>query len=205
MDIFKAIFASDAEDSEDDEEPNAPMTSSPIPAGSTLNKALGAASEALAPDIESPQPIDLASFKPKFVSRSHRDQEGGSTHPDNAARRSKSDKHRKSESKVKRSLVSFDADDEGAESLNVVVSSTVKKSRKKEKVKEKKRVRDEGEDKELKRARLAMTESGVHEGGEWVERTPPPLSRSSPGPAHGGPLRPKDAQRPVRPKASDFL
>jgi G patch domain-containing protein 1 len=206
LDIFKAIFASDAEDSDDDQEANAPITPSAAPtalAVSTPSNALSAAPEALAPDIENQQPVDLASFKPKFVPKSHRDREGKSSPGGKAAQRS--DKHRKSENKLKQSLVSFGADDD-AESMNIVVISNTKKEKEK-----KKRVReDEEEEKELKRARSAMTAIkstfSENEADEWVEKTPPPVPRKlTPKPVDGQPLRSKDPHRPIRPKASDFL
>jgi len=113
------------------------------------------------------------------------------------------------ESKVKQSLVSFGDDDDGAESLHVVVAAETKKSKKKKgKDKEKKRGREDEEDeKRPKRVRPAITTttSALPENeDEWVEKTPPPLA---PGPTNAESLRlgPKDSHRPNRPKASDFM
>ena len=212
MDIFKAIFASDAEDSTDDEEANAPTPPGVPPttvAKSTPSNAPGVAPEPLAPDSEL-EPIDLASFKPKFVPKSHRDREQKLRHADRAARESTSNKHMKRESKVKQSLVSFGDEDGDGESLNVVVASETKKSKKK-KGEHKKRLREaEGEEekeKEMKRQRSARTNGkSKDEDDEWVEKTPPPLPRKpTPEPADPQSLRLRDSHRPIRPKASDFL
>lgn len=208
MDIFKAIFASDAEDSDDDEEANAPITVAPATSVAPIpSNAPSVTPESLAPNIKNQQPVDLASFKPRFVPKSHREREGKSSHGDNAAQKSSSGKHRKPENKLKQSLVSFGADD--AESMNIVVVSDTKKSKKKKgKEKEKKRVReDEAEGKELKRARSAMTITkstlSENEADEWVEKSPPPAQRPpTPEPAGG---QPRDSHHPIRPKASDFL
>jgi len=210
MDIFKAIFSSDAEDSDDDEEASAPApptVPSTALAGSIPSNAASVAAGYPAADSENQQPVDLASFKPKFVPKSHRGQEAKPSHAGKTTSKSAPNQHIRHESKAKQSLVSFGDDDDGAESLHVVVAAETKKSkRKKGKDKEKKRVREDEEDeKRLKRVRSAMTTttSALSENeDEWVEKTPPPLA---PGPTNAESLRPKDSHRPNRPKASDFM
>jgi G patch domain-containing protein 1 len=145
MDVFKAIFASDDEESDADEEveagqsaaiatattsqesvpphPNASEpahpTSAPTPSGSSLQA--------------QPEKVDLASFKPTFVPRADREH------------RREKEKEKARDKKKKKSattLVSFDADEDG---LQIDVSSAKRKDKDRDGERKKKKRREKKE------------------------------------------------------------
>lgn len=123
MEVFKAIFASDDEDSEagdhaakdrmDEDEPPAP-------------------SIATAPEPKPPDntPVDLSTFKPTFIPRENRT--SSEKEPTEKKKKKKRDKEKKS------GLVSFAMDEDGVEA-----PPETKEPRKKERRKEKKRKDDD--------------------------------------------------------------
>jgi len=173
MDIFKAIFASDEEDSdgeddvkmEDDDDKPSHTASSGVPLSS------GASAEALptseigipAPTLTSYEPqsngsistvpgkIDTVSFKPTFIPRDgkkSKDKDKG-----------KKDKKKKGE----RTIVSFDLDEDGVDSLSLSIPKEKSKDRpKKKKRKDKERKEDADDDDE----------------SMWVEKPPPEAVKS---------------------------
>jgi G patch domain-containing protein 1 len=100
-DIFKAIFASDDEDSGDEdvkaEEEQEPLVPPSLDAVSKPEPAKPAASE----------PVDISSFKPVFVPRSEREGDTAGVE----ARKRKKDKEKKKGGKI---LVSFEVEDDGS-------------------------------------------------------------------------------------------
>ncbi|KAF8316649.1 hypothetical protein DL93DRAFT_2056211 [Clavulina sp. PMI_390] len=208
MDIFKAIFASDDEDSDDDESPQEEAQAPP------------AIMDGSAPSIKSPPPslpddgpVDLASFKPKFISKANRDKTKADADPSSST--SKKSK-RKSEGKPKKSLVSFNMDDDEASGgLSIVPDSSKKDKDKKRKDKdrdgEKKRRRDSEADvsQDVKRPRAAAPAPAASstapmdadDDDEWVEKSPPRIPEASDATAHSG----VDPRKPGRMRASDFM
>ncbi|GJE93220.1 G patch domain-containing protein [Phanerochaete sordida] len=170
MDVFKAIFASDDEDS--DEEPeDAPRealaglsVSTPAPeAAPAVSEAPRAAYEPMAAGAPAePEKVDLATFKPTFVPRGERE-----------ARKEK-DKSRKKEKK--RPLVSFDDDEAG---LQIDVSAA---KRSKDKHRSKKEGREKDDDGERKKKRRKEKREGADEDEDsmWVEKPPPEVVQSLP-------------------------
>ncbi|KAI0831977.1 hypothetical protein BC628DRAFT_1311155 [Trametes gibbosa] len=112
MDVFKAIFASDDEDSEDEVE-DAPKAEESTPAlldffGTA--KPVVKAESLVPPTANAPtEKVDLATFKPTFVPRSERDsrKSKGSEKKDKKGK----DKDKK---KARASLMSFDVEDDGS-------------------------------------------------------------------------------------------
>jgi len=107
--IFKAIFASDEEDSDDDEDqakvdatgPQGPQdTSVPAPSGAPAKHS----KEDIQMDVDD-GPVDLATFKPKFVPRAER-----TTDDNPPPKKRKKDKEKRKSGKV---LVSFDVEEDG--------------------------------------------------------------------------------------------
>lgn len=168
MDIFKAIFASDDEDSgddaQDDNDDDDPEPSTPAPQLSVsgtaplINTASGHVNVGLVPTATAYDPvstsdsipaekINIGSFKPTFIPRSERDgkpkQEKGKDRKD----------RKKNAAKNKSLLVSFELDEDGGELLSVPRQKPKEKSKKKKKRKEKEVVDDDE----------AM----------WVEKPPP--------------------------------
>jgi len=158
MDIFKAIFASDEEDSdgEDDEKMDedadkpSGLASSVVPNGGKSTEAIPTSDIGIsAPTPTSyephsngntstaPEKFDVASFKPTFIPRDgkkSKDKDKG-----------KKDKKKKSE----KTIVSFDLDEDGGESLSLSLPKEKSKDRpKKKKRKEKETGRKERADDE---------------------------------------------------------
>ncbi|KAH7105909.1 DUF1604-domain-containing protein [Auriculariales sp. MPI-PUGE-AT-0066] len=212
MDIFKAIFASDDESDDEDDGPaadaptvGATITQPPAVAPATAAQA-GPLKSAEAPvPKEDEQPVDLATFKPTFVSRAQREaREGPSETPD---------KHRKHRDKDKREkkkfgLVSFGGDEDGVEGPSIApAKSSSKRSKDKEKDK------DKNKDRHRKKHRR---DSKPGEDGEedamWVEADTPDVVKSMTAPAPGfveadpaaQSSRPPAAHR-GRKRAIDFL
>ncbi|CDO68796.1 hypothetical protein BN946_scf184805.g5 [Trametes cinnabarina] len=178
MDVFKAIFASDDEDSGDEaaEPPKEETTLAPLDFFGVAKPATNP--EPKAEPTPPPQPpaftnaplekVDLSTFKPTFVPRSERD-----SRKDKADKKDKKSKEKK---KAKASLVSFDVEDDGSiPSFGPPVSKEKNKERKK---KRKERHEEEDED--------AM----------WVEKPAPEVVKDLPIP----PVLPPDA--PAAPEDS---
>jgi len=175
MDIFKAIFASDEEDSdgeddakmdEDDDKPSA--------IGSTVSAVNdGTSAEALPRSevgisvstsssyeprsngntVTAPEKIDIASFKPTFI-------------PRDGKKTKDKDKSRKAKKKGERTIVSFDLDEDGGESLSLSIPKEKSKDRpKKKKRKDREKDRKEGDDND--------------DDGIWVEKPPPEVVQNT--------------------------
>ncbi|KAI9062765.1 hypothetical protein FKP32DRAFT_1593437 [Trametes sanguinea] len=166
MDVFKAIFASDDEDSDDEaEEAHKEKETTPAPLDF-----FGTAKPVTKPETKAeptpppPAPpaftnaplekVDLATFKPTFVPRSDRESRKDKSE--------KKDKKSKEKKKAKASLMSFDVEDDGSiPSFGPSVSKEKEKERKKKKRKE----RHEDEDDAM-----------------WVEKPPPEVVKDLPIP-----------------------
>ncbi|KAF4569550.1 hypothetical protein EYR36_009345 [Pleurotus pulmonarius] len=145
MDIFKAIFASDDEDSDNEEdppgamdvdEPNPPDTNGPSIASSTTKDS---------------EPVDLATFKPVFVPRESKSK--------GDEKKEKKEK-RKKEKEKKTGMVSFAMDeDQGEESVPVKERPKKRKKRDKEKGKEKEGKKGENEGMQVDKPPLEVVES----------------------------------------------
>ncbi|KAF9466188.1 hypothetical protein BDZ94DRAFT_1252313 [Collybia nuda] len=154
MDVYKAIFASDDEDSDDEEpaeEPENDTGENTVPLGQdqteeTAIKTPNALVELPPPDV----PVDPSTFKPTFIPR------------DNKTKKSK-DKGKEKERKEKRKkekktvLVSFEMDEEGG----TVLATKPSKDRPK-----KKKRRDKGE--------------GDDDDAMWVEKPAPNVVKDLP-------------------------
>lgn len=169
MDIFKAIFASDDEDSDDDEdandgadgvvqEPGAASKAETPPAHLSVDKPPAL----YVPPTDGPststngqEKVDLAAFKPTFVPRSERE-----SRKDKEKHKDKSKKDKKAAPKI---ALSFD-DDEGGLSLNI---SAPPKKEKKHKEKDK----DRG-DADRKRKKRKERNDEDEDDNMWVEAPP---------------------------------
>ncbi len=100
MDIFKAIFASDDEDS-DDEDPVEEDVPEPVVLASEKTGFTPAT------DILNDKPVDMSTFKPTFVPREGKSKKSGA---ESKEKRDKKDKKKKEKKSV---LVSFEMDEEG--------------------------------------------------------------------------------------------
>ncbi|EKM50069.1 uncharacterized protein PHACADRAFT_153394 [Phanerochaete carnosa HHB-10118-sp] len=179
MDVFKAIFASDEEDS--DEEEDATDLQQPAPSTDLLASTstqqdaprhlLAAGSTQVPhepktsalPVSEEPEKVDLTTFKPMFVPRGERE-----------ARKDK-DKTKDKKKKKAAPLVSFDAEDEG---LQIDVSAAKRRDKHKSKDKGKEREKDEDGERKKKRKR-----KGAEDGEDdsmWIEKPPPEVAQSLP-------------------------
>lgn len=180
MDVFKAIFASDDEDS-DPEVDVADLdqrTSSAGPSTSTTVSQTPRHLVAAEPTQASyeprtsqpatsaePEKVDLATFKPTFVPRADRES------------RKDKDKDKKKEKKKKAAtLVSFDAEDEG---LQISVSATRRKDKHKTKEKDGEKG-DDGERKKKKRKEKEKKDEVEEDDSMWVEKPPPEVVQSLP-------------------------
>lgn len=167
MDVFKAIFASDEEDSDDEEEGDAIMDrGKDEPPKSALDAALASvrppAPSAPTKAEEGPEPpVDLATFKPIFNARTKAKDKDQDKDKKSKEKKSKKDKG-------KRATLSFDVD-EGADTEDAPSS----------KGKGKRRERDGGADRVPKKPRKEDDE------GEWVEKPPPIAVTSSVGVGEG--------------------
>ena len=153
--IFKAIFASDAEDSDDEDqtkvEDTAQDISGPTPSGPPIQHP----KEDIQMDIDD-SPVDLATFKPKFVPRADR------TADDNPpSKKRKKDKEKRKSGKA---LVSFEVEEGGEDSS--LASKTKDKGEYKERRK-KRRPKDKDGDRREKRAEVADNDD------DWVEKAVP--------------------------------
>ena len=147
--IFKAIFASDEEDSDDEdqakvEDTDLQGTSAPAPSVTPAQYP----KEDAQMDVDD-GPVDLATFKPKFVLRAER-----TTDDNPPSKRRKKDKEKRKGGKA---LVSFDV--EGDEEDTPVASKTKDKERKK-----KRRSKDKN---------IEKGEKGGDDDEMWVEKAVP--------------------------------
>ncbi|TBU44672.1 hypothetical protein BD309DRAFT_919406 [Dichomitus squalens] len=161
MDVFRAIFASDDEDSDDEgEEANdkAEPTSPPfdILAPAKLKAEPSASPAPVARPNEPLEQVDLATFKPTFVPRSERE-----------SRKDKDGKGKKKDQdkKAKATLVSFDAEDDG--SIPSFGPAPPKEKEKDRERKKKKRKEKHGED---------------EDDSMWVEKPAPEVVKNLPMP-----------------------
>ena len=153
--IFKAIFASDEEDSDDEDQAEVEDTdlrdvSVPAPPGAPAQHS----KEDVQMDVDD-GPVDLATFKPKFVPRAER------TTDDNPPPK----KRRKEKEKRKggKALVSFDVEEGGED------APMTSKPRDKDRERKKKR-RAKGEDGDRKEKRKG---DGGGDDDMWVEKAVP--------------------------------
>ncbi|KIM22837.1 hypothetical protein M408DRAFT_28381 [Serendipita vermifera MAFF 305830] len=193
MDIFKAIFASDEEDSEDEAERNDPLQQS----GEHSHSQPGNIASATQPNLADPVvsahsgPVDLANFRPTFVARSHK-----------PALDKVADKPAKAKKKSKsHGPVSFMEDDDVG--LTVVPTAKKRKRDKDQDGKSSKKKRD----KEMEEANKKPINMVVDEEDDemWVEKAEPTIVHQlPPAPAATN----ETASIPTgksRPRASDFL
>ena len=153
--IFKAIFASDEEDSDEEdqakaEDANLRDTSVPTPSGAPAQHS----KEEVRMDVDD-GPVDPATFKPKFVPRAERATD------DNPP----SKKRRKEKRKGGKPLVSFDVEEDGGDTLPASKSREKDKDRERRK---KRRSKDKDGDKKEKRK-----EEGGGDDDMWVEKPVP--------------------------------
>ena len=157
--IFKAIFASDDEDSDDEDQAKTEDTDL---RGVSVPAPPGAPSQPPAEDVQmkiDDGPVDFATFKPKFVPRAERAAD------DNLpSKKRKKDKEKRKSGKT---LVSFDVEEGGEDS-----SLTLKSKEKDRERKKKRRPKDidRGKDGEKKKKR-----QGEADGDDemWVEKAVP--------------------------------
>ncbi|KAH9893159.1 hypothetical protein C8Q73DRAFT_791046 [Cubamyces lactineus] len=162
MDVFKAIFASDDEESDDEAEPVKEETSpAPLDFFGTTKPVVK--SEPTPPPPPPPAPnaplekVDLATFKPTFVPRSERDSRKDKTSE-------KKDKKSKDKKKAKASLMSFDVEDDG--SIPSFGPSAAKPEKDKERKKKRRKERHEEEE----------------DDSMWVEKPAPDVVKTLPLP-----------------------
>ncbi|KAJ3850676.1 hypothetical protein EV368DRAFT_84315 [Lentinula lateritia] len=170
VDVFKAIFASDDEDSSDEEGvkgQNDIETSGPI-SETTMSTKISPLSSI--PVVVDDQPVDSNTFKPIFVRR-----EARTTNAD-----SQEKKERKEKKKEKRKAIVSFIDDEAGDTLNVVVEKP-KKKRKKDKEKDKDKDKETGRfkvkgKKEIEKGDKSKRPNAVDEDEDdmWVEKPAPP-------------------------------
>lgn len=173
MDIFKAIFASDDENSDSEDEGKvtekgaaAPEVATSMPGPSGPSRPTEAAAQAQPKNSTksalNPTDVDLAVFRPTFVSRSDRSKgkEKEKNDSSNSSDKAKK-KDRKSKNKGKSMLMSFDVDMDGGNDHHRRGTDgkqeDVEKKRKKKRREEKKTLDGDADDDE----------------SMWVEKPPP--------------------------------
>jgi G patch domain-containing protein 1 len=175
MDVFKAIFASDDEDSDHEDEGQdaggsvMPVTT-PTPTAGPSQPSPPASAHAPAddidmaaydpkPHIEANKPVDLTTFKPIFISRSTKDGDKG------AGKSKKKNRDRKA-----KAIVSFADEDEGG----LQIAPTKGKGH-------------DGERTKKRRKEGKVKEDATAEEGVWVEKPPPEILKMiEAGIARGG-------------------
>jgi len=148
--IFKAIFASDEEDSDDEDQAKVEDVSAPAPPGTPAQHS----KEDVQMEIDD-GPVDLATFKPKFVPRAER-----TTDDNPPLKKRKKDKEKRKGGKA---LVSFDVEEGGEDTP--ITSKTRDKDRERKK---KRSSKDKGGDRKEKRK-----EEGGGDDDMWVEKAVP--------------------------------
>jgi G patch domain-containing protein 1 len=158
--IFKAIFASDEEDSDDEDQAkveDADPHDTPVPA--TSGTLAQHSKEGVQMDVDD-GPVDLATFKPKFVPRAER------IIDDNPPpKRRKKDKEKRKGGKA---LVSFDVEGDG-EATTDIASKSKDKDREKKK-KRRSKDKDSGKDRDRKER---PKEEADDDDDMWVEKAVP--------------------------------
>jgi G patch domain-containing protein 1 len=153
MDIFKAIFASDDEESDDEKEPIDVVDDVDEPSVVSVP----AKPSEPAPEVKQAPPangvvedIDIATFKPTFIPRASKTK-------DTEKKKTKKQKNSKGGT-----LVSFDVDEDGGESLSLTAARHKHRDRDNERPKKKKRKgREGGEGEDM-----------------WVEKPPPDIVKA---------------------------
>ncbi|KZV96446.1 DUF1604-domain-containing protein [Exidia glandulosa HHB12029] len=178
MDIFKAIFASDDEESEDEAEATA------APGAESATRPAIKAETSPPPAVD--EPVDLASFRPTFVSRVKREGKAEDAVPKDKEKEKKG-KRDKTKSKSKFSLVSFgDEDGDGLEGPAAPPSTDVEERKHKKKRKSKRASERGGAD---------------DDDGMWVEKEVPQAVK----PVAADVPQAPDAGARGRKRAIDFL
>ncbi|KAJ3717704.1 hypothetical protein C8R42DRAFT_697566 [Lentinula raphanica] len=154
IDIFKAIFASDDEESSDEEGDQTVGGEPEIPTTTNITVA------PIVATVTDAQPVDPNTFKPTFVKREAR------TTKTDSEKQEKKDKKEKRKEKRK-AIVSFMDEEDAGESLKLVVEKPKKKRRKdkeKEKIKEVQAITSQ-----------AKSEDAMNEDDDemWVEKPVP--------------------------------
>jgi G patch domain-containing protein 1 len=187
MDIFKAIFASD--DEESDEEKDHMDDVNEVDEPPAVSAPAGPSKPGL--DVK-PLPangivedVDLATFKPTFIPRGSKQKDA----------EKKDKKNKKQKSSKGGALVSFDVDEDGGESLSLTAAHQKHRDRGSERPRKKRRKDREGN------------------GGEdmWVEKPPPDIVKAlpinlSPDEPEGGQVSGQESGPPrARKRAIDFM
>ncbi|KAH9926919.1 uncharacterized protein B0H18DRAFT_875905 [Fomitopsis serialis] len=168
MDIFKAIFASDDEDSDEEDAEDEEVQRESSGAVSTAANTAGVKTEevpshlALA-ESATPKKIDLATFKPTFVPRGDRESKKEKTKD-----KDKKDKKKK----PKAALLTFDVDEDGlgAADLGAPPSSRPK-------------TKDRTKDGERKKKKRKEHKDEDEDDSMWVEAPPPEVLKKIPAAA----------------------
>jgi G patch domain-containing protein 1 len=169
MDIFKAIFASDDEDSDDekdekDEKEKEMHIDEPPPLPSAEESTLVAA----APAQKKEEPVDPATFKPKFIPRDGKAPANGSGDSEKTKSKDKDKKEKKKKDKV---LVSFAMDEDGGADGPMVVPDRDKPKKKKKK--KDKKTKEDDDDEGMWVEKPAVVASLPLPDGGKSEITPP--------------------------------
>ncbi|KAG1747898.1 uncharacterized protein EDB91DRAFT_1115387 [Suillus paluster] len=154
MDIFKAIFASDDEDSDEEKDRMDDVDEADEPPAAAISVPVGPSEPV--PEVKPAPPanaivedVDLTTFKPTFIPR-------GSKTKDTEKKEKKSKKQKSSKGGA---LVSFDVDEDGGESLSLTAARPKHRDWDSERPRKKKRKEREG-----------------GEGEDmWVEKPPPDI------------------------------
>ena len=157
--IFKAIFASDEEDSDEEDQSKVEdidLRGSSVPATSS---ALAQPSKEDVQMKTDDGPVDLATFKPKFVPRAER---GADDNP--PAKKRKKDKEKRKSGKA---LVSFDVEEGGED------SSVVSKGRDKDRDREKKKRKAKDKDRVKNGDKKEKKPEARDDDEMWVEKAVP--------------------------------
>lgn len=204
MDIFKAIFASDEEDSSVSDDEGKPerltVAKEEVPQPSKLASAfapqLPPTSTSTSGDALQSQPkeqdttMDLSSFRPTFVSKSQR---GGAKDKDKGTKLEKAKK--KASTKA---LVSFGVDEDEGGGLIVIPSVKKRKREKGEGEKSKKKKKEKGKD------TTVNIDMDVDDDDLWVEK-PVNLPVDVDNKTNAGSVQVQTLNTSRRPKAADFL
>ena len=184
--IFKAIFASDAEDSDDEDQ----------------TKVEGTPQDTSGPPVQHPKedvrmdiddfPVDLATFKPKFVPRTDR-----TTDENPPSKKRRKDKEKRKSGKA---LISFDVE-EGGEDSSLTSKTKDKDENKERKKKRRPKVKD-GDRKEKRR------EEAENDDDVWVEKAVPEVVQEmniDPSPESPEEKVPETGRFSKRMRAEDFM
>ncbi|KAF5373290.1 hypothetical protein D9615_007371 [Tricholomella constricta] len=137
MDVFKAIFASDDEDSDDDK--GEPAEEPPLPVAIPMTVLMAPSTDpttavsSFAPMDDGP--VDLSSFKPTFIPREGKLKKDKDKDKDKGRDKDKEKKEKKKREKEKRAVLSFAMDEEGGEELAPKLSKDRPKKKKQRKEK----------------------------------------------------------------------